>query len=63
VPQLEYLNVQDMWFQQDGTLAHFVVPGLKYVNEMYPDRWMTFISTSVEWLTSSPGVSPCDRCS
>ena len=49
----------DLYFQQDGAPAHYVVSVRKWLDEHFPDRWIGRRGF-VEWPARSPDLTPLD---
>uniref|UniRef100_V5I868 Transposable element Tc1 transposase n=1 Tax=Anoplophora glabripennis TaxID=217634 RepID=V5I868_ANOGL len=48
-----------IWFQQDGAPPHFGIDVRRYLDEMFPNRWIGRRGT-VEWPPRSPDLTPLD---
>lgn len=52
-------NLDDLWFQQDGAPPHYHLDVRRYLNVVFPARWIGRRG-SVEWPPRSPDLTPCD---
>ncbi|CAF4207689.1 unnamed protein product [Rotaria sordida] len=52
-------DMNDFWFQHDGSPAHYSQIARDYLEEMFPDRWIGRRGT-VEWPPRSPDLTPPD---
>lgn len=48
-----------LWFQQDGAPPHFGINVRRYLDEMFPHRWIGRRGT-IEWPPRSPDLTPMD---
>lgn len=48
-----------MWWQQDGAPPHFHGEVRRYINEIFPERWIGRNGT-IHWPARSPDMSPLD---
>lgn len=48
-----------VWFQQDGAPPHYALPVRRYLNEIFPNRWIGRRG-AVEWPARSPDLTPLD---
>ena len=60
-PQLRSLrvNMEDMWFQQDGATAHTARASMTAVRQTFPQRVISSFG-DVPWPPRSPDLSACD---
>lgn len=49
----------DTWLQQDGAPPHFGVNVRRYLNEVFPERWIGRRG-AIEWPPRSPDLTPLD---
>jgi hypothetical protein len=40
IPQIQNLNVNDVWFQMDGAPPHSTAMITRYLNEIFGERWI-----------------------
>lgn len=61
VPKLIELNinVNEIWFQQDGAPPHFARTVREFLDEVFPGRWIGRRG-SIEWPARSPDLTPMD---
>ncbi|XP_071055457.1 uncharacterized protein [Onthophagus taurus] len=52
-------NLDDLWFQQDGAPPHYHLDVRRYLDTVFPARWIGRRG-SVEWPPRSPDLTPCD---
>lgn len=57
--QLEDINFQNVWFQQDGCPAHCTRAVCDFLNETFPDRLIAKFGT-IKWPARSPDLSVND---
>ena len=50
---------QRLWFQHDGTPAHFTLDVREYLNNVFPNRWIGR-GGPVQWPPRSPDLTPVD---
>ena len=65
ISQLKRLGIEsNAWFQQDGASVHFEITVRKYLNEVFPGRWIGLGSTTLpvpfDWPPQSPDLTTCD---
>jgi hypothetical protein len=60
-PQLRSLqvNMEEMWFQQDGATAHMARASMTVVQQMFPQHVVSRFG-NVPWPPCSPDLSACD---
>ena len=60
-PQLRSLrvNMEEMWFQQDGATAHTARASMTVVRQMFPQHVVSRFG-DVPWPPRSPDLSACD---
>jgi len=60
-PQLRILlvNMEEMWFQQDGATAHTARASMTLVRQMFPQHVVSRFG-KVPWSPRSPDLSGCD---
>jgi len=60
-PQLRSLrvNMEEMWFQQDGATAHTARASMTVFRQMFPQHVVSRFG-DVPWLPRSPDLSACD---
>lgn len=58
-PQLEGLDLDDMWFQQDGATCHTAHETIDLLEEQFPDRIISR-NSDVNWPPRSCDLTPCD---
>ena len=60
-PQLQSLrvNMEEMWFQQDGATAHTARASMTVVRQMFPQHVVSRFG-DVPWPPCSPDLSACD---
>jgi hypothetical protein len=49
----------DMWFQHNGTPAHFSAQTQQHLNTQFPDRWLGY-GGPVSWPARLPDLNPLD---
>lgn len=53
--------LRDMWFMHDGAPPHFSLEVRRYLNMVYPNRWIgRGHDAPVKWPPRSPDLTPCD---
>jgi hypothetical protein len=52
-------NLENLWFQHDGSTAHTARRPRAILKEMFPGRVVS-LHDAVPWPPRSPDVSPCD---
>jgi len=55
----DWSDLNEFWYQHDGTPAHYSRIAREYLDEIFPGRWMGRRGP-VEWLPRSPDLSPPD---
>lgn len=58
--QLPNINIQDIYFQQDGCPAHNTLIVRHYLNQHFPERWIGTHSHPISWPPRSPDLTPLD---
>lgn len=58
-PRLTELNMERIWFQQDGCPAHNVQIVKEYLDNSFPDSWIG-LNGPINWPARSPDLSPLD---
>jgi len=60
-PQFQNLrvNMEEMWFQQDGATAHMARASMTVVQQMFPQHVVSHF-VDVPWPPHSPDLSACD---
>ena len=58
-PRLDELDLEDIWFQQDGATAHTARASMAVLREHFPERLIS-IRGDLEWPARSPDLNPCD---
>jgi len=60
-PQLRSLrvNIEEMWFQEDGATAHTARASMTVVRQMFPQHVVSRFGDA-PWPTCSPHLSACD---
>jgi len=60
-PQLRslWVNMEEMWFQQDGATAHTARASMTVVRQMFPQHVVSRFD-DVPWPPRSPDLSACD---
>jgi hypothetical protein len=48
-----------IWYQQDGAPPHYAVIVRRYLDEVFPNRWVGRRGQT-EWPTRSPDLTPLD---
>lgn len=59
LPQLEELDLGDVWFQQDGATAHTARISMELLKNTFPERLIS-LRGDVPWPARSPDLAPCD---
>ena len=60
VPQLQQQsNSHDLYFQQDGTPAHYSRAVREYLDETFPEKWIGR-RRPIDWPGRSPDLTPMD---
>ena len=60
IPKLNMLhNMDNAWFQQDGTTAHTFQRGMGILTEMFPGHLIS-LRGDISWSIHSPDLNPCD---
>lgn len=44
LPQLEKMDLANVWFQQNGATAHMARPSIIFLREHFPERLISFES-------------------
>jgi len=55
----DWLDLNDFWYQHDGSPAHYSRIAREYLEEIFPGRWIGRRGP-VEWPPRSPDLSPPD---
>ena len=58
-PKLDDLDIEHVWFQQDGATAHTARRSLAVLREMFPGHLIS-LRGDVGWPARLPDLSPCD---
>lgn len=58
-PQLEDLDLRDMWFQQDGATSHIARDTREILKRMFPDKLISKFG-DIDWPPRSPDLTPLD---
>lgn len=59
VPNLEEIDAEDVWFQQDGATAHTARIAMRVLRENFPGRLIS-LRGDLPWPARSPDLAPCD---
>ena len=59
IPEIEPLNIENIWFQMDGAPAHSCRIVTNYLNDVFGERWIGRFGP-VAWPARSPDLSPND---
>lgn len=59
LPQLDQLDLGDVWFQQDGATAHTCRASMAVLREHFPGRLIS-LRGDLQWPARSPDLTPCD---
>lgn len=59
IPEIQNLNIENVWFQMDGAPAHSTAAVTRFLNEMFVDRWIGRFGP-IAWPPRSPDLSPND---
>ena len=61
IPELRKrgINLQDIYFQQDGAAPHTAVKVLEWLQETF-DRKLIALKSDTEWPPHSPDLNPLD---
>lgn len=59
LPQLEEMELGDVWFQQDGATAHTARTSMELLREHFHERLIS-LRGDVPWPARSPDLAPCD---
>ena len=59
VPQIQNLNINDVWFQMDGAPPHSTAIISRYLHEIFAERWIGRFGP-IAWPPRSPDLSPND---
>lgn len=57
------VDIEEMWFQQDGAPPHFAIVSRNAVNALFPGRWIGRHGPDedgIAWPARSPDLTPCD---
>ena len=54
-----WINMEEMWFQQDGATAHMARASMTVVRQMFPQHVVSRFG-DVPWPPRSPDLSACD---
>ena len=68
MPQKQSLGIEsNVWLQQDREPAHLAITVRKYLNEVFPSRWIGRESATLppplDWPSRSPDLTTCDNTS
>lgn len=55
----QYMNWEDVYFQQDGAPAHFKREVTEYLHATFPNRWIVR-NGPIKWPPRSPNHTPLD---
>lgn len=58
-PRLNAMQIDQVWFQQDGATAHTARLSLQVLRQMFPGRLISSRG-DVPWPARSPDIAPCD---
>lgn len=58
-PRLNALQIDQVWFQQDGATSHTAQISLQVLRQMFPGRLISSRG-DVPWPARSPDLAPCD---
>ena len=58
-PNLNDLNLDHVWFQQDGATAHTARRSMDVVRQIFPGKVIS-MRGHVQWPARSPDLTPCD---
>jgi transposase-like protein len=59
LPALEEMELDNVWFQQDGATAHTARISMDFLREAFPGRLIS-LRGDVNWPARSPDLAPCD---
>lgn len=59
MPALEAMELDNVWFQQDGATAHTARVSMDCLREAFPGRLIS-LRGDVNWPARSPDLAPCD---
>ena len=59
LPQLEEMDLGDVYFQQDGATAHTARTVMEFLREHYDGRLIS-LRGDLQWPARSPDLAPCD---
>lgn len=59
VPALNAMNLENVWFQQDGATAHTARASMAIVRQHFPGRLISMMG-DLHWPARSPDLAPCD---
>jgi hypothetical protein len=59
IPQIQDLNIENVWFHMDGALPHSTRAITTFLNEAFENRWISRFEPTV-WPARSPDLSPND---
>lgn len=54
------INIQNVYFQQDGCPVHNALRVANYLQEQFPHRWIGTNTDRISWPARSPDLSPLD---
>lgn len=56
IPAIEALNLENVWFQHDGAPPHSTVAVTRFLNNLFPNRWIGRLGPTA-WPPRSPDLS------
>jgi len=59
LPKLEKMNAGEVWFQQDGAMAHTARRSMNLLREHFPERLIS-LRGDLQWPAQLPDLAPCD---
>jgi hypothetical protein len=59
LPRLDEMDLGDIWFQQDGAMAHTSRASMAVLQDHFPGRLIS-LRGNLEWPVRSPDLTPCD---
>ncbi|PNF39164.1 hypothetical protein B7P43_G01359 [Cryptotermes secundus] len=59
VPALEEMHQGNVWFQQDGAMAHTARASMTVLRAKFPGRLIS-LQSDIPWAADSPDLMPCD---
>ena len=59
IPAINAMNLDNVWFQQDGATAHTARISMEFLRETFPGQLIS-LRGDINWPARSPDLAPCD---